>query len=104
MTPEHVFSALAHPVRRHVISLLLDRERTAGAIAHEFELSRSAVSEHLGILRNANLVRETKSGRERIYSLNAQPLAEARAWLAPFEANWRGRLAVLAQQIEDEAP
>lgn len=103
MQNEPVFSALAHPVRRQVISLLLVRERTAGAIAEEFAISRSAVSEHLGILRHADLVRETKSGRERIYALNAEPLAELRTWLAPFETYWKERLALLAQQLEDDA-
>lgn len=102
MNTEPVFSALAHPVRRQVISLLLVRERTAGAIAEEFEISRSAVSEHLGVLRNAALVRETKSGRERIYSLNAEPLADLRDWLEPFEAYWKTKLALLAQQLEED--
>lgn len=102
MRNEAVFSALAHPVRREVIALLLARERTAGAIAEAFEISRSAVSEHLGVLRQADLVRETKSGRERIYALNAEPLAEVRAWLEPFETYWRARLATLARQLEDE--
>lgn len=103
MANETIFSALAHPVRRQVISLLLVRERTAGKIAEEFEISRSAVSEHLGILRHADLVRETKSGRERIYSLNAEPLAELRNWLEPFEIYWKTRLAQLARQLEDDA-
>lgn len=98
-----VFPALAHPVRRQVISLLLIGDRTAGSIAEEFEISRSAVSEHLGVLRNAGLVRETKSGRERIYALNAEPLAELRNWLEPFETYWKTHLAKLAQQLEDEA-
>lgn len=97
-----VFSALAHPVRRQVISLLLVGERTAGAIAEEFDISRSAVSEHLGVLRQADLVRETKSGRERIYALNAEPLAELRHWLEPFEVYWKTHLSRLAQQLEDE--
>lgn len=102
MNTEPVFPALAHPVRRQVISLLLVRERTAGAIAEEFDISRSAVSEHLGILRNADLVRETKSGRKRIYSLNAEPLAELRNWLEPFESYWKERLSELARQFEDD--
>lgn len=102
MHSETVFSALAHPVRRQVVALLLDSERTAGAIANEFEISRSAVSEHLGVLRHAGLVRETKSGRERIYALNAEPLAELRTWLEPFESYWRARLSRLAQHVEDE--
>jgi DNA-binding transcriptional ArsR family regulator len=103
MSAEPVFSALAHPVRRQVIALLLERERTAGSIAEEFDISRSAVSEHLGILRHADLVREKKSGRERIYALNAKPLAELRDWLKPFETYWKSRLGRLARQLEDEA-
>lgn len=98
-----MFSALAHPVRRQVIGLLLVHERTAGAIAEEFEISRSAVSEHLGVLRRADLVRETKSGRERVYSLNAEPLAELRNWLEPFETYWKVHLERLARQLEDNA-
>jgi len=97
-----VFSALANPVRRRVITLLLLQELTAGAIADEFEISRSAVSEHLAVLRRADLVRETKSGRERIYALNAEPLAEMRGWLEPFECYWKTKLAQLAKQLEDE--
>ncbi|MBB2973009.1 metalloregulator ArsR/SmtB family transcription factor [Mesorhizobium sp. RMAD-H1] len=103
MENELVFSALAHPVRRRVILLLLDCDRTAGAIAQEFEISRSAVSEHLGVLRQANLVRETKSGRERVYSLNAKPLTEIRNWLEPFETYWKVQLVRLAQQLEEDA-
>jgi DNA-binding transcriptional ArsR family regulator len=102
MSNEQVFSALANPVRRQVIALLLVKERTAGAIADEFELSRSAVSEHLAVLRQADLVRETKSGRERIYALNAEPLSELRKWLEPFECYWKTRLAQLAKQLEDD--
>lgn len=102
MATEPVFAALAHPVRRQVIALLLERERTAGALADEFAISRSAVSEHLGILRNADLVRETKSGRERIYALNAEPLAGLRDWLKPYEHYWKRRLGRLARQLEDE--
>lgn len=95
-----VFAALAHPVRREVISLLLKRNRTAGAIAREFDISRSAVSEHLSILRHANLVREVKRGRERIYSLEAAPLADLRHWLEPYEEYWKERLSRLARQLE----
>ena len=102
MNTEPVFAALSHPVRRRVVSILLDGDRTAGALALQFEISRSAVSEHLGILRQSGLVVEQKSGRERIYSLNAQPLAELRSWLAPYEAYWMERLAGLARQLEDE--
>jgi DNA-binding transcriptional ArsR family regulator len=102
MQNPRLFTALAHPVRREVIALLLRHEQTAGVIAEHFTISRSAVSEHLGILRAADLVKETKSGRERIYSLNPEPLADMRKWLEPFEAYWKTRLAHLAAQIEEE--
>jgi DNA-binding transcriptional ArsR family regulator len=102
MHNEAIFSALAHPARRQVIALLLESDRTAGAIAGEFAISRSAVSEHLSVLRHADLVRETRVGREWIYSLNAEPLAELRTWLAPFETYWRARLTDLAKQLEED--
>lgn len=102
MQPETVFSALSHPVRLGVLSILLEGDRTAGALAQQFELSRSAVSEHLGILRQAELVRERKSGRERYYSLNGEPLEQVRQWLVPYENYWKARLGTLAQQLEDE--
>ena len=103
MNTEPVFAALSHPVRREVLTLLLKGQRTAGAIAQEFSaIGRSAVSEHLGVLRQAGLVHETKSGRERIYSLNAQPLAELRNWLEPYEDYWRARLGTLAAQLGEE--
>ncbi len=98
---EAVFSALANPVRREVVTLLLSKDRSAGSIAEAFDISRSAVSEHLTILRLAGLVRETKAGRERIYSLNAEPLVALRDWLAPYEAYWRTRLADLARDVEE---
>lgn len=98
---EAVFSALANPVRRQVVMLLLLEERSAGSIAEAFDISRSAVSEHLGVLRQAGLVQETKAGRERIYSLNAQPLVALRDWLAPYEDYWKTRLADLAGDLEE---
>jgi len=101
MNTEWVFAALSHPVRRQVVSLLLDGERTAGALAEQFEISRSAVSEHLGILRQADLVREEKRGRQRFYTLNAEPMAELRSWLEPYETYWKSRLATLARQLEE---
>jgi len=102
MTTETVFSALSNPVRLQVLSLLLDGDRTAGALAQQFEISRSAVSEHLGILRQADLVQERKSGRERYYSLNVEPLEQLRDWLVPYENYWKARLVTLAQKLEDE--
>jgi DNA-binding transcriptional ArsR family regulator len=99
-----VFSALANPVRRRLLELLVDGPRTAGDLAGQFELSRPAVSEHLRVLRLAALVREQPSGRERHYHLTAEPLAEVGEWLHPFERYWRDRLRSLSDLLEEEQP
>jgi DNA-binding transcriptional ArsR family regulator len=97
-----VFTALANPVRRRLLELLADAPRNAGALAEEFTLSRPAVSEHLQILRRASLVREELRGRERIYRLTAEPLADVGTWLRPYERYWRHRLSDLANYLDEE--
>lgn len=104
MDADLIFSTLANPVRRHLLELLVDGPRTAGALAAEFELSRPAVSEHLQVLQRASLVVGTQTGRERHYQLNARPLAEVDDWLRPFERYWRDQLANLAQILEEPTP
>lgn len=81
---------------------LTDGPRTAGDLADHIDLSRPAVSEHLQVLRKANLVRDQPSGRERYYHLNAAPMAEVAAWLRPFERYWRGRLDALSALLDEE--
>lgn len=101
MENDILFSALANPIRRYVVSMLLVQDHSAGAIAERFAISRPTVSEHLGVLRHAGLVRERKVGRERIYSLNAEPLADLRNWLQPYEDYWKRHLEALARDIEE---
>ena len=96
-----VFTAMANPVRRRLLELLTDGPRTAGDLAGQFELSRPAVSEHLGQLRRAGLVRDEASGRERRYHLTAEPLLEVSEWLHPFERYWRERLRSFADLLEE---
>lgn len=102
MADELVFTALANPVRRRLLELLVEGPKTAGSLAGQFDLSRPAVSEHLQVLRRAALVREEPSGRERYYHLNAEPLAEVGTWLHPFERYWRDRLRSLADTLDEE--
>ena len=101
---DDVFAALANPVRRRLLELLVAGPRTAGDLAEQFTLSRPAVSEHLGVLRRAELVREQASGRERHYHLAAERLAEVGEWLHPFERYWRDRLRSLSDVLDEEAP
>lgn len=101
MSDDEVFLALANPVRRRLLQLLADGPRTAGDLADQFELSRSAVAEHLQVLRRAGLVRGDPSGRQRHYHLTAERLACVDDWLHPFERFWRERLRKLADLTEE---
>lgn len=93
-------AAIADPIRRRVLELVRDEELPAGAIAANFPVSRPAVSRHLRVLREAGLVRERRSGRERLYRADPAPLAELRSWLDGY---WAGRLQALKQLAEEEA-
>lgn len=97
---DRVFLALANPVRRELLEILVDRPLSAGELSDRFALSRPAVAEHLKVLRDAGLVTDQPHGRHRIYRLTAAPLAELGDWLHPFEKFWRARLGKLAEVAE----
>jgi DNA-binding transcriptional ArsR family regulator len=71
---------LADPVRRRVVELLADGERTAGAIAAQFPTSRPAMSRHLRLLREAGLVTVREEGTRRIYSVHRASLVALQQW------------------------
>jgi DNA-binding transcriptional ArsR family regulator len=102
------FGALAHPTRRAVLDLLRSGERSVTELRLSLPpdtsgTSQAAFSEHLSVLARAGLVEARPQGRERIYSLNAQPLAEAFDWLKPYETFWEGRLAKLGDYLDRKA-
>jgi DNA-binding transcriptional ArsR family regulator len=99
---DSVFAALASPVRRELLRLLLDGDRTAGDLASHFDMRRPSVSEHLRVLRDAGLVSERKVGRERHYRLEGRPLLDLQDWLHPYEIFWRRRLAALHDVLDEE--
>ncbi|MGW4829226.1 metalloregulator ArsR/SmtB family transcription factor [Amycolatopsis japonica] len=99
---DDVFAALANPVRREVLGILLDGPRAAGEIAERFDMRRPSLSEHLRVLREAGLVREERKGRNRVYSLDAAPLREVSDWLSPYERYWRGKLGNLRDLLDEE--
>jgi DNA-binding transcriptional ArsR family regulator len=100
---EAVFAALASPVRREILGLLLEGPRPVNQLAAHFDMARPSVSEHLRVLLDAGLVSQARSGRLRLYELQAQPLAEVRAWLGPYERFWRDRLRTLRNLLDEEA-
>ena len=98
-----IFAALASPVRREILFQLLKGPRRASDLASEFAIGRPAVSEHLGVLRKAKLVKEDQRGRERYYALDAKPLVEVHDWLGRFTKFWTERLAKLDEVLEEES-
>ena len=102
------FSAIAHPTRRAVLDLLRRGDRSATELRIDLApglsgASQAAFSEHLSVLSRAGLVSARSKGRERIYFLNARPLAEAFDWLKPYEAFWDERLAKLGDYLDRKA-
>jgi DNA-binding transcriptional ArsR family regulator len=96
-----VFAALAHPIRRELLDQLAGGGRSVKALAAPFGTTRQAISQHLRILLAAGLVVERRQGRERIYELRAQPLAEVERWLAWYRRFWRGRLGALGDFLQE---
>lgn len=99
----HAFDVLGDPVRRRVLELLADGERTSGAITDvirmEFGISQPAVSQHLGVLRSGGFVHVRVDGPRRVYSLDPTPLRAAHAWLDHFRRFWDQHLDALATEI-----
>jgi DNA-binding transcriptional ArsR family regulator len=91
--------ALADPTRRRIVELLAEGERSAGALASEFTVSRPAVSRHLRVLRETGLVQAREEGTSRVYSLDPAPLQELDDWLARYRGFWGQRLDALDTQL-----
>lgn len=72
-------------------------------LADGFTISRPAVSQHLRVLRDADLVVEERAGRERRYQLNSAPLSEVQAWVDRYETFWRVRLRTLRDVLDEQA-
>jgi len=99
------YKAIADNTRRRILDLLRAESMTAGAIAaavtgRSRRMTRPAVSKHLRILRISKLVIVKKSGREQIYSLNAEPLQEINAWIRQYEAFWDQQLQSFKEYVE----
>jgi DNA-binding transcriptional ArsR family regulator len=99
---EAAFAALADPTRRAVLDLLRRGSLPAGRIAQAFPVSRPAISRHLRLLRRAQLVRERREGRRRLYQLNPEPLRAVDSWLDHYRVFWQMNLTDLKNFVEAE--
>ncbi len=78
--------ALADPTRCKILELLRAGSRSVKELVQHFSMSRPAVSKHLSVLREAELVTSHRQGRQQIYDLDASPLRPVREWLEGFDA------------------
>ena len=86
-----VFQAIADPTRRAILVMLATHAMTPNALAERFESSRQAVSKHLKILAECDLLRAEASGREVRYSLKPDTMREIDKWVAQFRQHWIDR-------------
>ena len=78
---QNTIKALSDPIRREILELLKAGRRSAGEISNHFPVSGAAISKHLSVLRDADLIRDTREGKFIFYELNTSVLEEVLLWL-----------------------
>jgi len=86
-----IFQAIADPTRRAIIALIALQAMTPNAIAENFNTTRQAVSKHLRILSECELIKQEQNGREIYYSLQIDKMKEIDQWMEQFRAIWETR-------------
>jgi DNA-binding transcriptional ArsR family regulator len=90
-TRRDIFQAIADPTRRAILTLIAVQAMTPNALAEHFHTSRQAVSKHIKILTECELVKQELSGREIYYQLEIKKMKEIDKWLEQFRKLWENR-------------
>lgn len=85
---QDIFQAIADPTRRAILALIAVQALTPNAMAEKFEMSRQAVSKHIKVLQECELIKPEHSGREIYYHFNPAKMQEFDNWLAQLRAMW----------------
>ncbi len=102
-----VFSALANPVRRAILTRLTEGDATVAELSRPFEISQPAISRHLNVLQEAGLISRSRQATSRFSHLEAAPLREATAWLVRYRQYWDesfDRLDELLDALQHDLP
>ncbi len=83
------------------MDLVRERERSVTELVEHLGLSQPGVSKHLRVLRDAGLVSVRPAGKQRLYAVRPEPLAEVAEWLEPYRALWDDRLDALERHLEE---
>jgi DNA-binding transcriptional ArsR family regulator len=98
-----IYSAIAEPTRRQILEMLAkEGELPASEIYHKFTVSHPAISQHLKVLREANLVTIEKRKQQRIYQLNPTPMLELEEWIKRMTKFWNERFDALDKLLIEE--
>ena len=102
---QDIFQAIADPTRRAILALIAIQALTPNAMAEKFDMTRQAVSKHIKVLNECDLIKPEQSGREIYYHFNAKKMQEFDHWLAQFRQKWEiqfNQLDELLANIKDE--
>ena len=97
-----MFRAIADPTRREILDRLRAGPVGVNALAASFPQSRPAISKHLRVLREAEMVEESRSGRERLYRVKPEAMREAADWIEGYRRLWQSNLDGLKRYLEEE--
>ncbi len=82
---QHTLKALADPIRRDILNMLKNGRLSAGEITEHFSVSAPAISRHLSVLKEADLIRDTREGKFIYYEINTSVLEETMLWIADLK-------------------
>lgn len=99
-----LFTVLAEPSRRLILDRLLESEASVTDLTAVIQLSQTAVSKHLRVLRTHHLVTSRIDAQRRIYALNSGPLVELDEWLQQYRRTWAGHIDALAAHLDRKHP
>jgi DNA-binding transcriptional ArsR family regulator len=101
---DRVFRALASPARRRLLDALRDQNgQTLGGLCRHLDMTRQAVTQHLGLLERANLVATVRRGREKLHYLNPVPIHDIHGrWIAKYERHYLDALREIKKKAEED--
>ncbi len=94
-----IFQAIADPTRRAILVLIAAQALTPNALAEEFDMTRQAVSKHIKVLKECDLISQKQEGREIYYQLKIEKMKEVDVWIEQFRKIWETRFSQLDEVL-----
>ena len=99
MMKRDIFQAIADPTRRAILVLIAAQALTPNALAEEFDMTRQAVSKHIKVLKECDLISQKQEGREIYYQLKIEKMKEVDVWIEQFRKIWETRFSQLDEVL-----